>query len=201
MATRNLGQAAIVSKGAYSSGQAYVLLNTVTHLGGSFMCIAPCQGIEPGVTSGWSSYWVSTAIGIESIDISSETEGTATVTVTFSDGTTYEAEYDTAALPDGYVTPAKLASGILPVVKTITLDTSWSGSGPYTHAVSVTGYTLTASSKVDIQPDATAITALMDDGVAALYIVNNNRTLTAYAVGAMPTSSLTLQITIEEVVA
>lgn len=111
MATRNLGQAAIVSKGAYSSGQAYVLLNTVTHRGGSFMCIAPCQGIEPGVSSNWQSYWVATAKGIVQISITSDTEGIATLTITFSDNTTYSHEYETAALPDGSVGTAKLIDG------------------------------------------------------------------------------------------
>lgn len=210
MATRNLGQAAIVSKGAYSSGQAYVLLNTVTHRGGSFMCIAPSQGIEPGVSPNWQNYWVATAKGIREISITSDTEGTATITITFSDNTTYSSEYDTAELPDGSVvtgkiydgavTAAKLSSGAIPFKASVTIDNSWVGSeSPYTHAVSVSGYTLTANSKVDIQPDAEAIAQLLDDEVSALYIGNNNGTLTAYAVGEKPTASLTLQVTVEEV--
>lgn len=81
---------------------------------------------------------------------------------------------------------------------TITTTTSWSGNGPYTQTVTLAHYTPTAYSKVDIQPDATAIAQLISDGVQALYISNNNGTLTMYAVGAAPTAALTLQVTITE---
>ena len=83
----------------------------------------------------------------------------------------------------------------------VTLSSTWSGSGPYTQTVSVSGYTVTANTKVDLQPDATAIGQMISDGVLALYIVNNNGTLTAYAVGAATTASLTLQATCTEVAA
>lgn len=79
----------------------------------------------------------------------------------------------------------------------ITLDTSWSGAGPYTHTVSISG--ITANSKVDLQPDATVISQMVSDGVQALYVDNNNGTLTAYAVGAAPTAALSIQCTICEV--
>lgn len=79
----------------------------------------------------------------------------------------------------------------------ITLDTSWSGSGPYMHTVSISG--ITANSKVDLQPDVTVISQMVSDGVQALYVDNNNGTLTAYAVGAAPTATLTIQCTITEV--
>ena len=85
--------------------------------------------------------------------------------------------------------------------KTVSLSATWTGSGPYTQTVTVTGYTITANSKVDLQPDSTAIAQLVSDGVQALYIVNNNGTLTAYAVGAPTTAALTLQCTITEVAA
>ena len=83
----------------------------------------------------------------------------------------------------------------------IVLTTSWtdSGSGYYTQTVTLANVTPTAHSKVDIQPDATALVAMMNDGVSALYIENNSGTLTAYAVGAATTSSLTLQCTVTEV--
>lgn len=106
----------------------------------------------------------------------------------------------TGKIYDGAVTAAKLSSGAIPFKASVTIDNSWVGSeSPYTHAVSVSGYTLTANSKVDIQPDAEAIAQLLDDEVSALYIGNNNGTLTAYAVGEKPTASLTLQVTVEEV--
>ena len=87
-----------------------------------------------------------------------------------------------------------------PSQASITLSTSWTGnSSPYTQTVTISGHTITSNSKVDIQPDATAIEQLISDGVQALYIVNNNGTLTAYAVGAVTTASLTLQVVIEEI--
>lgn len=83
--------------------------------------------------------------------------------------------------------------------KSITLSTSWSGTDPYTQTVTVSGYTITANSKVDLQPDAATVNQLITDGVKALYIENNNGTLTAYAIGAAPTAAMTIQCTIAEV--
>lgn len=84
---------------------------------------------------------------------------------------------------------------------TIALATSWTGNGPYTQVVTLTSGTPTENSKIDLQPDATAIAQLAEDGVQALYIANNNGTLTAYAIGAAPTTALTLQVTVTEVTA
>lgn len=81
----------------------------------------------------------------------------------------------------------------------VSLSTSWSGSGPYTQTVTVTGVTVTANSKVDMQPDATALAQLLSDGVTALFVTNNNGTLTATAIGAAPTAALTVQCTVTEV--
>lgn len=85
-------------------------------------------------------------------------------------------------------------------VGTISMSASWSGSNPYTQTVTVSGATVTANSKVDLQPDASTLAQLINDGVSALFIVNNNGTLTAYAVGAAPSSALTLQCVVTEVV-
>ena len=81
---------------------------------------------------------------------------------------------------------------------TVTLSTNWTGdASPYTQTVTISG--TTANSKVDLQPDATAIAQMAEDGTVALYIANNNGTLTAYAVGDKPTVALTIQATITEV--
>ena len=74
----------------------------------------------------------------------------------------------------------------------------WTGSDPYTQTISITGLTPTANTKVDIQPDATALSQLMADGVSAIYIVNNNGTLTLYAIGAATTANITVQVTYYE---
>lgn len=105
-----LGQAAIVSKGAWSASVTYNALNTVTHNGGSFMAIAQNSGVEPGVTSGWASSWVNMTKGIKAISVTAVDSATAQMTVTFSDGTTATGgTFNTATIADGSIATAKLA--------------------------------------------------------------------------------------------
>lgn len=80
---------------------------------------------------------------------------------------------------------------------TISVGTSWSGSGPYTQTVIVTG--ATANSKVDLQPDAAILQGMLDLGVTALFVANDNGVFTLTALGAAPTVAFSLQATIEEV--
>lgn len=82
----------------------------------------------------------------------------------------------------------------------ISLSATWSGDGPYTQTVTISGYTITANSKVDLQPNADQIAQLIEDGVQALFIANNNGTLTAYAVGAEISAAMIIQCTVMEVV-
>ena len=110
--TYNLGQVAIISRGAYAAGTAYVPLNVVTHRSGSFMCITACTGIEPAVASSWRTYWVPTAIGIYSAVVTAPSDTTAKLTLTFSDGTTYEHTYGTTGVADGSVTNSSLGEAI-----------------------------------------------------------------------------------------
>lgn len=125
MAQYTLGQAAIVSRGAWNSSTSYAILNTVTHNSGSFMATAPSSGVEPGVSSGWESYWIATARGIRSVAVTAVSSTAAQMTVTFSDGTTAtsgtfntavvaDGAIGTAQLADTSVTAAKLGSDILP---------------------------------------------------------------------------------------
>lgn len=97
-------------------------------------------------------------------------------------------------------TQLKPMLGLLSVYReSITLSTSWSGLNPYTQSVTLSsGASITGNTKVDIQPDATVIAQMVEDGTQALYIENNNGTLTAYAIGGRPTASLTVQITYYE---
>lgn len=81
---------------------------------------------------------------------------------------------------------------------TISLSTTWTGSAsPYTQTVTVSGGTSTC--KVDLQPDATAFAHMVSVGCNALFIVNNSGTFTAYAIGAKPTTALSIQATVTEV--
>lgn len=87
---------------------------------------------------------------------------------------------------------------------TITLSLSWSGNGPFTQTVYLDQYLswtsgITAKSRIDLQPTAAQLTQLMTDGVTALTIENNNGTLTAYALGAAPSTAMTIACTVTEV--
>lgn len=111
MATYDLGQAAIVNKGAWNSSTNYVILNTVSHNGGSFMAIAASTNREPGVSTGWESYWVQMARGIKTVDIVADSTSTAHAVFTLSDGSTVTGTtFATAPVADGSITDAKIAS-------------------------------------------------------------------------------------------
>lgn len=79
---------------------------------------------------------------------------------------------------------------------TVTLGTSWAGSGagPYTQNVVI--HTAAANSKIDLQPDETALRQLASDGVTSLWIENDNGVMTARAMGGCPSVPLTIQCTV-----
>lgn len=87
------------------------------------------------------------------------------------------------------------------VVKQISLPaTSWMGAeSPYTQTVTISG--ITANSKVDIQMDATALGVILDSGTSAIWMENNNGTITAKCIGEKPSADMTVQVTITEVTA
>lgn len=78
----------------------------------------------------------------------------------------------------------------------VTLGTTWTGNGPYTQTVIIpyaTSYSL-----VNLQPTDAALAQLISDGVRAMWIENNNGTLTAHAVGGVNSVELTMQCTVED---
>ena len=85
------------------------------------------------------------------------------------------------------------------IVASVSLGTSWTGTGPYTQVVTING--IESDSKIDLQPDANVINKLMESGTTALYIVNNSGVATAVAIGAAPNSALTIQCTITKIAA
>ena len=85
------------------------------------------------------------------------------------------------------------------IVDTVSLGTSWTGTGPYTQVVTIDG--IESDSKIDIQPDTYVINKLMESGTTALYIVNDSGVATAVALGAAPNVALEIQCTITKTAA
>lgn len=80
----------------------------------------------------------------------------------------------------------------------ITLPTaSWTGSGPYTQTVAISGGT--ANTKVDIMFNDTVYQQMVDDQVGYLAIANNSGTFTATASGGKPSVDLSIQVECKEV--
>ena len=85
-------------------------------------------------------------------------------------------------------------------ISNISLPTaSWTGSDPYTQTVTISGSTITANTKVDIQPSEEVYDQLVADNVGYLAIKNANGTLTAVAKGGKPSVDLTVQVTYNNV--
>lgn len=88
---------------------------------------------------------------------------------------------------------------VLDCIATLTLPASgWSGNDPYSQTITVSGYTMTAHTKVDLVCDSTVISKMADAGTNIIYVSNNNGTLTAYALGGKPTENLMVQAVLSE---
>lgn len=133
------------------------------------------------VKQGSDYYWMVNE-GRDSVPEAPVSAGTYLLTVSSSGNVSWSA----------YTPPTAATTG------TVTIGASgWSGNGPYSHSVTISG--TTANSKIDLQPDSTVLAQMTTDGTTAIYIENNNGTLTAWAMGAKPTASLTIQYTKTEV--
>lgn len=118
MASYNLGQVAIVDKGAYSSSANYDVLNQVSAHGGSFICIQNCSNIEPTVTTGWQNYWHPTAVGIKNVSVAANSSNKVVVTINLSDGTQYvSSPLEITAIATGAVGTTQLADSSVTEVK------------------------------------------------------------------------------------
>ena len=105
---------------------------------------------------------------------------------------------ETANLSNGAVTFAKLAADARVKVGTINISGTWSGSGPWTQTVTISGFTPTSKTKVDIQPNATLIASMVSNGVSGLFITNSSGTLTLTAVTGKPAAQNNVQVTYYE---
>lgn len=80
---------------------------------------------------------------------------------------------------------------------TVTLGTAWEGEDPYTLPMTIAG--INENDKVDIQPGADTLSQFIADGIRAMWIENDNGSLTAHCIGGPPSAELTIQCTIESV--
>ena len=88
---------------------------------------------------------------------------------------------------------ADAIAGAKTSMATVTIPNSaWSGTEPHTASITVAGYTVTPNTRVDVACNYQTLSDLAFAGVSTLFVENNSGTLTAYAVGAVPTSSVTV---------
>ena len=100
-----------------------------------------------------------------------------------------------------WINTSEEGTGVIPViprVATITLSKSaWTGSAnPYSQAVNIA--TVTASTKIDLQPTAQQIIALNNEDIA-LIAQNDNGVVTIYALGGKPSTDYVMQVLLTEV--
>lgn len=77
------------------------------------------------------------------------------------------------------------------VTQTVSLSSSWSGSGPYYQTI-LTGQA--AGLQVNLNPTIEQLVVLADAGVTSMVAANENGTVKIYAAGAAPIA-MTMQIT------
>ena len=97
-----------------------------------------------------------------------------------------------------WINTAEASVPVLPRMTTVTLRANaWIGNTePYSQEVSIA--TVTASSKVDLQPSAQQIVDLQN-AETSLMIDNHEGSLTCYAIGNKPTVDYNMQVLIQEV--
>ena len=82
------------------------------------------------------------------------------------------------------------------VLDTITFPLSWSNTEPYSQTLSGT---YADNVEISLRPTIAQIAQLISDGVTAFTVENDNGTLTAYTLGAAPTTEMAIQCMITEV--
>lgn len=100
-----------------------------------------------------------------------------------------------------WINTAEDGTGVVPVmprVSTVSLPkASWTGSAsPYYQTVNIN--TVTAATKIELNPTVAQIVSLQNDDIA-LMAENNNGTVKVYSFGGKPSSDMTMQVTLTEV--
>ena len=100
-------------------------------------------------------------------------------------------------ITDTYATIAMLQN-MLPKVTSITLGTTWNGSAsPYYQDVTLS--CVTETSLVTLQPTVQQLSTWQDAGLA-FTTLSGNGTVRIYCTGGLPSESMTIQVTVQEVV-
>lgn len=179
--TYNLGKVCVSPKGAWNAQGSYTILDAVTHRGGSYLATAASGGVEPGVTSNWANYWMVLTKGITGVSARSNS-GVTTMSVNFTDGSSYTFSFNTTTLAPGSTYTQMSA----------VLSASGWNSSTMKQSVTVSG--LTSSRAVFAGPDTTSAsnkTAYDNAGVYPSGQATNRLTFTCRTV---PTSNLTVNI-------
>lgn len=121
-------------------------------------------------------------------------------TATGSSGETWDStHWDAVTVINELLTVKSLAS---PKTGSLTLSSSWTAADPtnisFTQSVTLIGETITSNTKVDLHPTTAALVQMVTDEVNSIFITNSSGTLTATAIGAEPTTSLTFQYVLYE---
>ena len=92
-----------------------------------------------------------------------------------------------------------LMQGIAQTVGRIIISSEWNGDeSPYHQYVGISGYTVTAATKVDLLADTDTVSAMLDDHVNEIMIINENGRLKAVSVGGYPQKPLAFQVCMYE---
>lgn len=100
-----------------------------------------------------------------------------------------------------WINTSEEGTGVIPVlprIATITLATAgWTGStSPYSQPVEIA--TVTAATKIDLQPTVAQVVSLQNDDIA-LMAENTNGAVTIYSFGGKPSADMTMQVQLMEV--
>ena len=88
---------------------------------------------------------------------------------------------------------ADAIAGAKTITATVTIPANaWSSAEPHAASITISGYDVTPSTRIDVACDYATLNALTNVGVSTLFVENDNGTLTAYSVGAVPSSSVTV---------
>lgn len=181
---KDLGKVSIVPKGTYDPLASYERLDVVYSNGSAYLAKTDNTGHAVTETAYWHKL-VDKGAGIVSITKTSTSGGTDTYTITMDNGST---------------STFTVTNGLTVKRTSVTFSAAWSGSGPYTQTVTVSGYTATPDTRVDLIGTDAAIARMQEDSVERLCIVNDNGTLTAYAYGNAPTQSFTADAYLYEII-